>query len=424
MPTSGVWQQLLPRLRWFAGKSRTIAGVVVRPLPWATPAGAWPAVREELADVSYLDGGTETYHLISGYRPEGSVGLTLATVELPELGRVDLSDATTDPDAFAAYLATVEIDPAVEVWARPQPLGVEQSNSSLRIADNALFKVLRRPQPGGDREVALLERLADTGVTPRIFGTTWVDQAASGTAMLGGVVMEFIGSVGDGWQLATAACREGIDFSGPAADLGRALRTVHRRLAHASAADPGATTMPGDQLAAAMLERLRQAADELASIAALAPGLGAAFTAVGRADVEVHQIHGDFHLGQALYRGGGNGWVLIDFEGEPLVPVADRNRPDSPWRDVAGALRSFDYVRGAHADPQSAGVRAWVARASAAFLDGYAAGDAIPRELLRAYVLDKAVYEVRYETSNRPEWVHIPLQTVQDELTGSGRENE
>ncbi len=419
MPTSGVWQHLLPRMRWFAGKHRTIAGVVVRPLPWATPVGAWPAVREEFAEVTYTDGGTETYHLISAYRPDGVDGLTLAVVDLPELGRVALSDATADPDAFAAYLAAVEIDAIVVLWPRPQPLGVEQSNSSVRIADNALFKVLRRPQPGAEREVELLGRLADTGVTPRVFGATWTDHHA-----LSGVVMEFISSVGDGWQLATAACREGIDFREPATALGRALRTVHRRLAQASGADPGAITIPGDQLAAAMGERLRQAATELPAIAALAEPLTAAFTAIAGTDVVAHQIHGDFHLGQALYRGAGAGWVLIDFEGEPLVPAAARNRPDSPWRDVAGALRSFDYVRGAQANPQLAAVRAWTAQASAAFLDGYADGDPIPHDLLRAYVLDKAVYEVRYETSNRPEWVHIPLQTVQDELTGPGRENE
>lgn len=418
MPTSGAWQHLLPRMRWFAGKSRTIADVVVRPQPWATAPGVWPAVREELADVTYTDGGAETYHLVSAYRREGVDGLTLAIVELPDLGRVALSDATADPDAFAAYVATVEIDAAVEVWQRPQPMGVEQSNSSVRIADNALFKVLRRPQPGGEREVTLLDRLADTGVTPRVFGTTWTDQPA-----LSGVVMEFISSVGDGWQLATSACREGADFSGPAAALGRALRTVHRRLAQPLADDPGATTIPGDQLAAAMLERLRHAAAELPAIAALAPSLAAAFSAVADTDVVVHQVHGDFHLGQALYRGG-DGWVLIDFEGEPLVPVAQRSLPDSGWRDVAGALRSFDYVRGAQAGPHSAAVRAWTAQASSAFLDGYAAGDPVPHELLRAYVLDKAVYEVRYETSNRPEWVHIPLETVQDELTGSGWDNE
>ncbi|MCE1172988.1 MAG: phosphotransferase [Propionibacteriales bacterium] len=419
MPTSGVWRRLLPRMRWFAGKSRTIADVAVRPLPWATPVGAWPAVREELAEVTYTDGGAETYHLVSAYRPEGVPGLSLAVVDLPELGQVSLSDATTDPDAFAAYLAGVPLDPVVEVWTRPQPLGVEQSNSSVRIADNALFKVLRRPQPGGEREVALLERLADTGVTPRVFGTTWTEPHA-----LSGVVMEFISSVGDGWQLATAACREGRDFRDPAAALGRALRTVHRRLAQATGDDPGATSVPGDRLAAAMAERLQQAAAELPAIAALADELTAAFAAVADHAVVVHQIHGDFHLGQALYRGAEAGWVLIDFEGEPLVPVAERNRPDSGWRDVAGALRSFDYVRGAQTHPESPAVRAWTAQASAAFLDGYADGEPVPHDLLRAYVLDKAVYEVRYEAANRPEWVHIPLQTVQDELTGLGRENE
>lgn len=411
-----AWHTLLPRMRWFAGKNRVIADVALAPLPWATADGAWPAVRTEMLDVRYADGGTETYHLISAYRRDGIDGLTLAIVDVDGLGAVALSDATADPDAFAAYAASVDIDPLVELWARPQPLGVEQSNSSVRIAANALFKVLRRPQVGGQRELELLTRLADSGVTPRIFGSTWSSEGA-----LTGVVMEFISSVGDGWQLATSACRNGTDFRGPAAELGRALRLVHRRLAMPTADDSGATTVPGSQVTDELIGRLTTAVDEIAEITDLAPALRAAFEAVADIPVEVHQIHGDFHLGQALYRADAAGWALIDFEGEPLVSVGERNRPDSPWRDVAGALRSFDYVRGAQAQPDSAAVRAWAASAQDAFLAGYADGETIPEALLRAYVLDKAVYEVRYETSNRPEWVHIPLETVQDELTGARR---
>jgi maltokinase len=407
-------------MRWFAGKHREIAELGLTAHDWVTPGGAWPAVRTELLEVRYADGDAEIYHLISAYRRDGIDGLTLANVEVDDLGSLALSDATADPEAFAAYLASVEIDPEVRLWPRPQPLGVEQSNSSVRIADNALFKVLRRPQPGGEREVRLLQRLTGSEVTPRVFATTW-----TADRVLTGVVMEFISSVGDGWQLATAACRNDDDFTGPAGELGRALRVVHRRLAAATADDPGATEIPGAQIAAELTERLDRAAAELSVIAELAPRVRAAYAEVSATAVLGHQIHGDFHLGQALYRADQGGWALIDFEGEPLVSVAERNRPDSGWRDVAGALRSFDYVRGTQAEPDSPPVRAWTRRAQEAFLAGYAGGDPIPEALLRAYVLDKAIYEVRYETSNRPEWVHIPLQTVQDELTGpQRRDNE
>jgi maltokinase len=110
--------------------------------------------------------------------------------------------------------------------------------------------------------------------------------------------------------------------------------------------------------------------------------------------------------------------VIIDFEGEPLTSSAERRKLDSVWRDVAGALRSFDYARSAHPDPNSAAARSWVAATRQAFLTGYLDSAAAPPAVLRAYQLDKAVYEVRYELRNRPEWAYIPLGSVQDELTG------
>ena len=86
----------------------------------------------------------------------------------------------------------------------------------------------------------------------------------------------------------------------------------------------------------------------------------------------------------------------------------------SPLRDVAGMLRSFDYVRGAHPDPTSEQAVAWCRSARRGFLDGYCAGAVPEPSVLHAYELDKAIYEVVYETRNRPEWVHIPLRAVHD----------
>ncbi len=119
----------------------------------------------------------------------------------------------------------------------------------------------------------------------------------------------------------------------------------------------------------------------------------------------LQRVHGDLHLGQVLDTAS-NGWVLLDFEGEPLRPISERLRPDVSVRDVAGMLRSFDYVSGAVADDDGAAVRAWVIAAQQAFVDGYreTAGAAGEGEdaLLAAFELDKAVYEAIYETRNRP----------------------
>jgi predicted trehalose synthase len=128
------------------------------------------------------------------------------------------------------------------------------------------------------------------------------------------------------------------------------------------------------------------------------------------------RIHGDYHLGQVL-RVPDRGWVLLDFEGEPLRPLAERSLPDQPLRDVAGMLRSFDYAAGSWEQSHPGrSAREWAARAQRAFLDGYATesgrdprGDSA---LLTAFQLDKALYEVVYEARNRPTWLTIPTAAV------------
>jgi len=157
-----------------------------------------------------------------------------------------------------------------------------------------------------------------------------------------------------------------------------------------------------------------------------ADALRAAYDAVAALDgVDVQQVHGDLHLGQTLRTA--KGWKIVDFEGEPAKPLAERVEPDSPWRDVAGMLRSFDYAprvvekqsADVEHDPEAAAQLAyraeeWAHRNHDHFLAAYAGGE--PSEeakvLLAAYVADKAVYETVYETRNRPGWVSIPLAAV------------
>ncbi len=133
----------------------------------------------------------------------------------------------------------------------------------------------------------------------------------------------------------------------------------------------------------------------------------------------LQRIHGDLHLGQVL-QVPGQGWVLLDFEGEPLRPMPERTRHDLSMRDVAGMLRSFDYVAGSIRldDPERSpdAARAWARDARDAFVAGYAGttgSDLDPRHpLLAALELDKAVYEAIYEARNRPTWVAIPLRAI------------
>jgi 1,4-alpha-glucan branching enzyme len=135
------------------------------------------------------------------------------------------------------------------------------------------------------------------------------------------------------------------------------------------------------------------------------------------------RVHGDLHLGQVLLVQGGE-WKLLDFEGEPLRPLAERRARSSPLQDVAGMLRSFDYVAGAH--PTEAALR-WRDRARERFLSAYLerAGtlDLLgkdPEPVIAALELDKAVYELGYELNSRPDWVEIPIAGIQRVLDAAG----
>jgi maltokinase len=128
---------------------------------------------------------------------------------------------------------------------------------------------------------------------------------------------------------------------------------------------------------------------------------------------QVSRIHGDFHLGQLLRTDGD--FAVIDFEGEPARPLAQRREPSSPLRDVAGMLRSLDYAARTVAirDAGGDGWEEWLAAARATFLDAYGSPGGHDEELLTAFELEKACYEVGYEANNRPAWTWLPLDALE-----------
>jgi maltokinase len=170
-----------------------------------------------------------------------------------------------------------------------------------------------------------------------------------------------------------------------------------------------------------MHQRLDVVLAEVPTLAAEEDVLRTAFEAIRTLETQVpiHQIHGDLHLGQVLRTT--TGWILIDFEGEPGATPEQRAIPRSPLRDVAGMLRSFDYAAfhllpGDDDRQRAARATEWSDRNRTAFCEGYAEIGEDPRDhavLLRALELDKAVYEVRYEHHNRPDWAAIPLAAIQ-----------
>jgi predicted trehalose synthase len=233
---------------------------------------------------------------------------------------------------------------------------------------------------------------------------------------------EFLPGVEDAWRVALLAAAGGKDFADEARALGVAVAEVHRSLGSAFPRE-----RPSEALIAAIdAAWQRRLAIAVAEVPALEPYRSeiAAFYARARAGAwpQLQRIHGDLHLGQVILSPD-RGWLLLDFEGEPMRPMSERRRPDLPVRDVAGMLRSFDYVAGAteivHPE-RAAEARAWSASARQAFIDGYVAASGTDlgkfRDLLAAFELDKAVYEAIYETRNRPDWAPIPLRAIEQLL--------
>jgi maltokinase len=387
-----------------------------------------------------VDGG-DPYQLLFGVR--GGVPDHLGHALIGQVDGGYVYDAPQDPDLMAAlvdrFLAEgsvaglrFEADPSVRPGARPRPVGVEQSNTSLVFGQNIL-KLYRQPEQGRNRDVDLHRALAGN---PHIAAPRGVLTDERDSPVVLGFMQQFLPDAVEGWATATASVRDllaegdlhadevGGDFAGEAGRLGVAVAEVHAALAEAT----GRQTVGPAELAAevdAMHARLDVVLSEVPSLAAEEAVVRAAFEDVRALTrpVPIHQIHGDLHLGQVLRTT--TGWILIDFEGEPGATPEQRAVPRSPLRDVAGMLRSFDYAAfhllpgsDDHPDDRQRAARAteWSDRNRTAFCEGYAEVGEDPREqavLLRALELDKAVYEVRYEHHNRPDWVSIPLAAIQ-----------
>ncbi|WIA99647.1 hypothetical protein [Curtobacterium sp. MCBA15_012] len=399
---------------------RTLEGWIARQR-WYAAKGGTPALRT----VAETDGT----RLVLDDAPTGPV-----LYQVPVSGTVDDEpvDGTTDTAWVQALAARIDADPDSlrpigEVTAS-RVLSGEQSNTSV-ICDTAdgaqvIVKVFRVLHHGDNPDVTTQLALSAAGSdrVPAVYGAlraTWPDPGrADGTAEGHlAFAQEFLPGLDDAWRVALRDARDGTAWEEPATRLGEALAEVHRTLAGALPTEPADEDRRATALAT-MHARLDAAVREAPTIEPHVAAIRTVYERAGAAHwPDLQRIHGDLHLGQVLAAPEPRGWVFLDFEGEPLRPLAERTLPDVTLRDVAGMLRSFDYVAGALAHDQpfvDAGV--WSRQARAAFLDGYQRGTGADlrthRELLDAFELDKAVYEVVYETRNRPDWAGIPLAAV------------
>ncbi|MFD2455173.1 hypothetical protein ACFSSC_02880 [Corynebacterium mendelii] len=309
-------------------------------------------------------------------------------------------------------------DPVVPAGLSGRAISGEQSNTSLIFGDGdtdmVMVKYFRKLAPGPNPEIELLTGLSRRGCAHIAPLRGWMDTTIDGRTTVTAMVQEFARGAEDGWRTAIDRAAADTDFTGYATLLGTATGGVHRDLA----AEFPTSTIDGAALAHRLVSRCRSLVGQAPVLAPYARAVEDFYRRLDGETIPVQRIHGDLHLGQTLYRDGE--FLLIDFEGEPARPVAQRREPDSALRDVAGMIRSFDYAAHFHekmtgrhqgpADPQQ-----WFTANRDSFLDGY--GPIGSPVVLDAFILDKALYEVVYEANNRPDWVSIPLDAVA-RLTG------
>jgi maltokinase len=439
----------LPRQRWYAGRHREIRQVGPESVT------ALPGMDHMLLEVAYTDGGRDRYQVFVQWDvdkdtdagPDTPAGHErLARARIGDDGDRVGYDALHDENAAREILALISDDktigtlrftaePGAELPVdAPARVGdAEQSNTSVIFDSAAVMKLFRRVPPGLNPDLELNRVLARAGSThvARLLGA--IESAdAEGRPLTLGMVSEYARNSAEGWAMAATSARDllaepdmrpdevGGDFSGESYRLGEAVASVHRTLATELGTTRG--RLPVD----AMSARLADAARTVPELTPYLDRAEATLRSAADTEVTMHRVHGDLHLGQVLRTPAG--WLLIDFEGEPGQPVEERRRPDSPLRDVAAMLRSFEYAayqllvgREGEDEKLEERAREWINRNQGAFCDGYTdAAGFDPREhgqVLSAYELDKAVYETAYEARHRPSWLRIPLKSI-DRLLG------
>jgi len=444
LPSEDNLREFVIAQRWFGAKSREVAHFrVLETIPLTEqPLGL------AVLEVEFLPGTHELYQLPIGARPEGewSEGV-ICTNE-----GMTIYDAMSDPDTARRLVRLIAGDTEIETGQgtaefRPaaaglpaeirdvRPMGAEQSNSSVVLDERFVLKAYRRLGAGPNPELEILRFLTERDFPHIAALRGWYGHTGRLIDTTLGIVQDFLTGATDGWDLALADLREDPKrFVARARALGEVTGRLHTALA-SDAQDPafapedtstealGLLTATVDEEIEKVFLDLPDDREDLAPIRGRGEEVRERLrmlTQVGSAG-RVIRHHGDYHLGQVMHVGDGD-WVVLDFEGEPARTLIERRRKRSPLRDVAGMLRSFAYAATAsellHGAAAPAG---WEEQVRAAYLDGYVEetdqsllppGRAGVERLLAVFELEKAVYELRYELDNRPDWVKIPVAGI------------
>jgi trehalose synthase-fused probable maltokinase len=414
--------------RWYGSKSRDVSHATV--IDRATLRDTDPKLELLIVEIRFDTGTHETYQLLT----DDSLDALADPRHVRELVHMMRGDIRVPAgDGVIEFNVADRLTDGSQELREARVVSSEQSNSSVIFDDQLILKVFRRLEAGVNPELELLRFLTERGFENIAQLGGWYAYTGKQMDATLGILQRFVANGEDGWERALDTIDSAPEaFLDTLRRLGEVTGKMHTLLGSDSN-DPnfcpeqtsveslGLLTATVDEEIESVfaglseevpeLEPIRGRGEEVRERLRLLTNLGG----TGR----VIRHHGDFHLGQTLW--AGDDWVILDFEGEPARSLPERRRKRSPLRDVAGMLRSFAYAASAaevlrgDAPPPD-----WEERAREQFLEGYretvepslVPSGASMDKLLRVFELEKAVYELRYELNNRPEWVRIPVAGI------------
>lgn len=405
--------------RWFMGKGQAIRQV--SEMDSAEIAG----VQLQILKVEFENGTSDLYATMSD---ESKAGALLAE----GFGSFAAIQAYKARNGFFKFQRFAELDRAS--LATATPLGAEQSNSAFFVKGKSFFKMFRRLQSGIHPEQEILSQLNAThfdGV-PQLLGFIEYQDYTASYAI--GILENHIEDATSAWDLMVRTPNEKTQsdsqnfFADAALELGRTTAQMHKALKDLDGTAPRAEEVPFDKLIALLqangkqdlVARVETIAKSATDIDSIAPVGHSRMTDTSKI-LAPQRIHGDYHLGQLLYKDGK--FIVLDFEGEPTRTLEYRRRFRSPAADIAGMLRSFAYasaVRQNNATEKCRGGKEFEQFTAEAFLQGYSRESGISVAQLKKeaspYVLGKAIYEACYELEYRPDWFWIPEAALKSGL--------